>query len=147
MAKEQTALESWKAFLKGIFLSLGCYLLGMAVLALLLVKGSLPENSAFGVITVWCGVSASIGSVFVKHRVFLKPIFSTMLFAVLFIGILFAIGSICWQEGIAWTGKGSILAGSALTGSILSVFVTGRKKSRKRKKGNRDISQKLKKLR
>ena len=57
--RKQTALR--QAFLQGGLTALSLYLLGHLLLALLLVKGVLPETAAFHALAVLCAVSALAG--------------------------------------------------------------------------------------
>ena len=54
MGKKKTTAAIWTVFLRGSMLSLGIYFAGILLLALLLVKGAIPESGAFPVTAVLC---------------------------------------------------------------------------------------------
>lgn len=55
--------------LQGVLVSLAIYLLAAVVLALLAVKGVMPEESLFPVLAVCCGVCALAGGMTCARRV------------------------------------------------------------------------------
>lgn len=57
MGKKKTTAAIWTVFLRGSMLSLGIYFAGILLLALLLVKGAIPESGAFPVTAVLCFLS------------------------------------------------------------------------------------------
>ena len=49
---------AWQGVLRGVLMALGLYLVGTALLALLIVKGAVPEGLMFPVTAVLCVLSA-----------------------------------------------------------------------------------------
>ena len=55
MGKKKAATSAvWMVFLQGTLLALGVYLAGILLLALLMVKGSAPENTALPLTAALC---------------------------------------------------------------------------------------------
>ena len=51
----------WKGVARGVLAALALYLCGTALLALLMVKGAVPERAGFPVLMVLCVASALCG--------------------------------------------------------------------------------------
>ena len=95
--------------LQGVLVSLGIYLLAAVVLALLAVKGAVPEGSLFPVLAVCCGVCALAGGMTCARRVPWGVLPGAMAAAAGFAAVLAAVGLLCWTDGVTWTGRGGIL--------------------------------------
>lgn len=136
MGKGKKQSPNGLVFLKGLFLSLGIYLLGLLLVTLLVVKGALTEGGMFPAVAALCLLAALTGGTLCARRPVWGPLPSAMMCAVLFAGILAAAGILCWEEGIAWTGHGGILVLCALAGGLLAgVLGGGRRKKKKRRAG------------
>ena len=121
-------------FLKGLLLSFGIYLLGQLLVTLLVVKGALREEGMFPAVAALCLLSALAGGFLCARRPVWGPLPSAMMCAVLFAGILAAMGILCWGEGITWLGQGGILILCALAGGLLAgLSGRGHRKKKRRK--------------
>lgn len=123
--KQQTAV--WMVFLQGLLAALGIYLGGQLLLALLLVKGTLPEGGAFPAVAVLCGLSVACGGLLTVRRSPWGTLPAGLLTAGLFAGVLLVVGLSCW-ESITWLGRGGILLLCALAGGALAGLLGGRRK-------------------
>ena len=133
MGKKKTTAAIWTVFLRGSMLSLGIYFAGILLLALLLVKGAIPESGAFPVPAVLCFLSAMSGGLLTARQSPWGTLPSALLNTLVFAGILIAAGAICWQ-GITWYGHGSILLLCALAGGVVAGILGGRRSHRRKRK-------------
>ena len=122
---------AWQGVLRGVLMALGLYLVGTALLALLIVKGAVPEGVMFPVTAVLCALSVLCGGLLAGPM--LPPLPGAMAVAACFGGVLLAVGAACWQ-GVTWTGHGGVLLACALGGGLLSGIVTGSRRGRRRKR-------------
>lgn len=129
--KQQTAV--WMVFLQGLLAALGIYLGGQLLLALLLVKGTLPERGAFPAVAVLCGLSVACGGLLTVRRSPWGTLPAGLLTAGLFAGVLLVVGLSCW-ESITWLGRGGILLLCALAGGALAGLLGCRRKRGGRRK-------------
>ena len=121
---------AWQGVLRGVLAALGVYLIGTALLALVIVKGGVPESVMFPVTAVLCVLAVLCGGLMAGPM--LPPLPGAMAVAACFDGVLLAVGSACWQ-GVTWTGHGGILLACALGGGVLSGLLAGRRRGRRRK--------------
>lgn len=121
---------AWQGVLRGVLMALGLYLVGTALLALLIVKGAVPEGLMFPVTAVLCVLSALCGGLLAGPM--LPPLPGAMAVAACFGGVLLAVGAACWQ-GVTWTGHGGALLACALGGGLLSGILAGSCRGRRRK--------------
>jgi len=131
--KQQTAV--WMVFLQGLLAALGIYLAGQLLLALLLVKGTLPEGAAFPAVAALCAAAVACGGLLTVRRSPWGTLPAGLLTAGLFAGVLLVVGLSCW-ESVTWMGHGGILLLCALAGGLLAGLLGGRRKrggKRKRK--------------
>lgn len=134
MGKGKKQSPNGLVFLKGVILSLGIYLLGQLLATLLVVKGALAEEGMFPAVAALCVLSSLAGGILCARRPVWGPLPSAMMCAVLFAGILAAVGILCWEEGITWSGHGGILVLCALTGGLLAGLLGGGRRKKKRRK-------------
>lgn len=117
MAKGRKKLAAWQGYLAGELLSLGVYLAGLLLLALLLVKGTLPEGGRFPAVAVLCALAALSGGALTvrltRQRAGGVLTAAVFLFALLLAGLGF------WEE-ISWMGHGGILLLCGLAGGVLA---------------------------
>lgn len=132
MGKKKPAAAVWVVLLQGSLLSLGIYLAGMMLLALLLIQGAVPESSAFPVTAALCLLAALGGGFLTSRRTPWGTLPSALLNTLLFAAVLVAVGAACWR-GISWAGQGGILLLCALAGGLLAGVLGGRRRRRKRK--------------
>lgn len=102
--------------LQGVLVSLAIYLLAAVVLALLAVKGVMPEESLFPVLAVCCGVCALAGGMTCARRVPWGVLPGADGCCCGFAAVLAAVGLLCWTDGVTWTGRGGILLACVLGG-------------------------------
>lgn len=136
MGKGKKQSPSGLVFFEGLCLSFGIYLLGQLLVTLLVLKGALAEAGVFPAVAALCLLAALAGGFLCARRPMWGPLPSAMICAALFAGILAAVGILCWEKGIDWTGHGGILMLCALGGGLLSgVLGSGQRKKKKRKVG------------
>lgn len=131
--QKQRQAAPWMAFLKGGALALGVYLAGLLFLALLLVRGTLPEGSAFPVVAALCVLAVFCGGLTAARQSPWGTLSAGLLCAALFAAVLAAVGTAFWQ-GITWTGHGGALLLCALAGGVLAGLLGGRRKKRRKRK-------------
>ena len=120
----------WRGVLWGVLAAFGLYLIGTALLALLIVKGAVPEGVMFPVTAVLCVVSVLCGGLLAGPM--LPPLPGAMAVAACFGGVLLAVGAACWQ-GVTWAGHGGVLLACTLGGGLLSGVLAGSRRGRRRK--------------
>ena len=120
----------WRGVLRGVLAAFGLYLIGTALLALLIVKGVVPEGVMFPVTAVLCVVSVLCGGLLAGPM--LPPLPGAMAVAACFGGVLLAVGAACWQ-GVTWAGHGGVLLACTLGGGLLSGVLAGSRRGRRRK--------------
>ena len=121
----------WRGVLRGTLAAIVLYLIGTALLALLIVNGTVPEAMMFPVTAVLCVLSALCGGLLAGPM--LPPLPGAMAVAACFDGVLLAVGAACWQ-GVTWMGHGGILLLSVLGGGLLSGILAGSRRGRRRKR-------------
>ena len=121
----------WRGVLRGTLAAIVLYLIGTALLALLIVNGAVPEAMMFPVTAVLCVLSALCGGLLAGPM--LPPLPGAMAVVACFDGVLLAVGAACWQ-GVTWMGHGGILLLSVLGGGLLSGILAGSRRGRRRKR-------------
>lgn len=129
MAKGRKKLAVWQGFLAGVLLSLGTYLLGLLCLALLLVKGVLPEGGSFPMVAVLSVLAALAGGMLTVRLTRRRA--GGVLTAALFLSVLLLAGLGFWEE-IAWLGQGGILLLCGLAGGLLAGAAAPQKRRRRK---------------
>lgn len=129
--RQQTAL--WRVFLQGVLLALGIYLLGQFLVALLMVKGALPESGGFPAVAVLCVLAVVCGGMATARRAPWGALPAALLTAGLFAAVLILVGLSSW-ESIHWLGHGGILLLCALAGGGLAGLLGGHRRGRKARK-------------
>ena len=135
MGKGKKQSPDGLVFLKGLLLSFGVYLLGQMLITLLVVKGVLGEEGMFPAVAALCLLAALAGGFLCARQPVWGPLPSALLCTVLFAGVLSAVGILCWEEGVAWTGHGGILVLCTLAGGLLAGVLGGGQKKKKKRKG------------
>lgn len=123
----------WTSFVKGGALALGVYLAGLLLLALLLIKGTLPEGSAFPAVAGLCVLAVFCGGVVSARQSPWGTLPAALACAALFAVALAGVGTAFWQ-GITWTGRGGVLLLCVLAGGVLAGLLGGRKKRKRKRK-------------
>lgn len=134
MSKGKKQSPNGLVFLKGLFLSMGIYLLGQLLVTLLVVRGILEEAGMFPAIAVLCLLASLTGGFFCAKRPVWGALPSAVLCAVLFAAVLAAVGILSWEEGISWMGHGGILMLCALAGGLLGGLLGSGCKRKKHRK-------------
>ena len=130
MAKGKRA--AWAPLPQGIGLALGAYLLAQPLLALLVVKGVLPEVRAFPAVAAACALATLAGALYCAARCPWGTLVSGLGCGAGVAAVLAVLGLLCWQE-VAWTGRGGVVLLCALGAGALGGLL-GRKGGRRTKK-------------
>ena len=117
--------------LRGAAVSLAVYLAGVLLLALLVVKGIVPQEAAFPVIAALCVLGALSGGLTAARRTPWGPLPSALANTGLFVLALLAVGLGCWQERIG--APGGMLLLCALGGGTAAGLL-GARQGRRRKR-------------
>lgn len=128
MAKGRKKLAVWQGFLAGGALSLGVYLLGLLVLTLLMVRGTLSEGGSFPVVAALCVLACLAGGLLTVRLTRRRA--GGVLTAAAFLVVLLLAGLGFWEE-ISWLGRGGVLLLCGLAGGLLA-GIAGPKKRRRR---------------
>lgn len=135
MAKKQTA--TWVVFVRGLALSLGVYLLAVVLLALLLVKGVLPENGGRTAVAAAALLASLSGSLIGARGTPWGRLPGAVLSAAAFAAVLITVGYLGWESGVVWTGEGSVILLCVLAGGVLAGVTGGKRGRRLKRKGAR----------
>ena len=133
MAKGKRA--AWVPLPQGVGLALGIDLLAQPLLALLAVKGVLPEERTFPAVAAVCALAALAGGLYCAARCPLGTLISGLACGAAMAAVLAAAGVLCWQE-VDWTGRGGVVLLCALGGGLLGGLLgrKGGKRTRKRQR-------------
>lgn len=132
MGKKKAAPSAvWLIFAQGTLLALGVYLAGILLLALLMVRGTVPEESALPLTAGLCVLSAAGGGGVTARRS-KAALPSSVGVALCALAVLALISLLCWQ-GPALNGRSGLLALCVLAGGLLG-GAAGRRGSRRRRK-------------
>ena len=108
------------------------YLIGVALLALLVVRGSVPEGVSFPAAGLLGFSAAFMGGVWAAPRTPWATLPSALLVGVCLAGELLLIGVCCWDT-VALVGQGGALLCCVLGGSaVAGLFAGGWKHHRRR---------------
>ena len=118
--------------LQGTAVSVIVYLAGILLLALLVVKGAVPERAAFPAVAVLCLLGTLSGGVVTARRTPWGPLSAALLNTALFAAVLLVVGLACWPDGIG--SRGVILLLCALGGGLAAGLLSGRRGRRRKRK-------------
>lgn len=118
--------------LQGAAVSVIVYLTGILLLALLVVKGAVPERAAFPAVAVLCLLGTLSGGVVTARRTPWGPLSAALLNTALFAAVLLVVGLACWPDGIG--SRGVILLLCALGGGLAAGLLGGRRGRRRKRK-------------
>ena len=118
--------------LQGAAVSVIVYLAGILLLALLVVKGAVPERAAFPAVAVLCLLGTLSGCVVTARRTPWGPLSAALLNTALFAAVLLVVGLACWPDGIG--SRGVILLLCALGGGLAAGLLGGRRGRRRKRK-------------
>lgn len=127
MAKRKA--PGWAGFPEGAVLSLALYIVFQCLLALLTIKGVLPEEVAFrfqvasGVIAACCGGMLAI------RRTGVGTLWAAMGSAAIF-AVMLVLGGLLVCDGVVWSRESIILLVGALAGGFLASLLGGRGKKK-----------------
>lgn len=129
MAKRKA--PGWAGFPEGAALSLALYIAFQCLLALLTIKGVVPEGAAFRFQAGSGAAAACLGGMLaIRHTnagTLLAGLGSAGIFAVILM-----LGGMLACDGVVWSRESAILLASALAGGILAGLLGGgRGKKRK----------------
>ena len=118
--------------LQGAAVSVIVYLAGILLLALLVVKGAVPERAAFPAVAVLCLLGTLSGGVVTARRTPWGPLSAALLNTALFAAVLLVVGLACWPDGIG--SRGVILLLCAVGGGLAAGLLGGRRGRRRKRK-------------
>ena len=118
--------------LQGAAVSVIVYLAGILLLALLVVKGAVPERAAFPAVAVLCLLGTLSGGVVTARRTPWGPLPAALLNTALFAAVLLVVGLACWPDRIG--SRGVILLLCALGGGLAAGLLGGRRGRRRKRK-------------
>ena len=118
--------------LQGAAVSVIVYLAGILLLALLVVKGAVPERAAFPAVAVLCLLGTLSGGVVTARRTPWGPLSAALLNTARFAAVLLVVGVACWPDGIG--SRGVILLLCALGGGLAAGLLSGRRGRRRKRK-------------
>lgn len=131
MGKERKQ-GAWLVFLRGGATALSLYLAGNLILAFVMVKGLLPEQAGFSVLTGLGFAAAAVGGVVAVRQSSWATLPTAMLNAVVIILILILIGVLIWPETF-WNDRSIVSALSILVGGLIAGIWGARKRKGKRR--------------
>ena len=132
MGKKKTPPSPWMGYLQGTLLALGLYFGGLLLLALLVVRGSVPESAAFPATCALCVLGTAAGGWLASRRSGLGSLPASLLAAALFIAVLAGAGLLCYHS-LTWSGRGGGAILCAVSGGVLGGLL-GSRRGRRRKK-------------
>lgn len=125
--------ESAAAFLKGTGMTLLLYILLQMLLALLAVKGALPEKRLFPAQAVTAVLAMLPGGLYAARRSGLGALPAAMLTALSFAILLSLVGLLVY-DGVAQTGQTVVLLLAAAAGGLLAGLLGGGGKKKRKKR-------------
>ena len=132
MAKGKKKPAGWMVVAQGCGVSLGVELCGVLLLALLAVRGYVPESGVLPVAAALCLGSALAGGLWAAPRTPWGTLPSALLTAGSFGGCLLLAGLFGW-DGIRWAGGGGVLLGCVFAGGVLAGLLGGGRRGRRRR--------------
>lgn len=124
---------AWQAPVWGAALAAVVYLGTMALAALILVRGALPQDRAVLLAGACCALAAAAGGMTAVRRGSWPPLWAALAAAGLFALVLTAAGSV-WTalQGESWSWAGLAPVPWALAGGIAGALTGRRRRSRRR---------------
>ena len=129
MAKRK--MPGWAGFLEGAALSLGLYIGFQCLLALLTLKGVIPEEMAFRFQAASGVLAACVGSTLSIRHTEAGLLWAALGSAVIFAATL-TLGGILLCDDLVWSGESLGLLAAVLAGGLLAA-VLSRKRGKKKK--------------
>lgn len=129
MAKRKA--PGWAGFPEGAALSLALYIVFQCLLALLTIKGAVPEEAAFRFQAGSGAVAAFFGGMLaIRHTnagTLLAALGSAAIFA-----LTLMLGGMLACNGVVWSRESAILLAAALAGGILAGLLGGGRGKRRK---------------
>lgn len=119
--------------LKAAGLSLLLFLLSQALLALLAVRGTLPEERTLAAQTVSIALTLLPGGIYAARRSGLGSLPGALVTALCLCAVLALLGILLY-DGFIWCGETGVLLLGAASGGVLAGILGSGGKKRKRKK-------------
>lgn len=136
MAKDKKSVGEWGVFLQGAMLSLGTYVVCMFVLALMLVKGILPQEIEMAIVTGGAFFASMLGGIASSNGSSLGRFPASMISAGVFAIILITVGLIGWRETF-WGGSSAVLLVCVMAGGVVAGLWSARKRKPRKQRGKR----------
>lgn len=135
MAKRK--MPGWAGFPEGAALSLVLYIVFQCLLALLTIKGVVPEGAAFRFQAGSGAAAACAGGALAIRRTDVGTLLAALGSAAIFAAVL-ALGGMLACDGVVWSRESLILLAAALAGGALAGVLGGRR-GKKRKQRSAPI--------
>lgn len=130
MAKRK--LPGWAGFLEGAALALALYVAFQCMLALLTLKGAVPEGAAFRFQAGSGVLAACAGGMLAMRRTEAGALWAALGAAAIF-AVLLLLGGLLLCDGVIWSTESLILLAAALAGGMLAILL-GRRRGKKKRK-------------
>jgi len=135
MSKKKSSKAPWLSLLEAVGITLGVYVLLQLLLALLMVKGILPQEHTVVSLVAACGIASLLGGVFAVRKVMLSSALTRgILNSACFCAVLALLGIGIYGR-LMIQGSGGLLLVTALLGGLVAGLLgnrKGKKKSRRR---------------
>lgn len=129
MAKRKA--PGWAGFPEGAALSLALYIVFQCLLALLTIKGVLPEGAAFRFQAGSGAAAACCGGILAIRRTSAGTLWAALGSAAIF-AVVLVLGGMLVCDGVVWSRESVILLAAVLAGGILAGLL-GSRRGKKRK--------------
>lgn len=133
MGKGKKAAAPWLVVLQSVGSALAMYLVGVALLAGLMVRGSVPQSAAWPVMAVLCLGAAFAGGMVSARRLPWGTLPSALLAAGCF-GAVLALAGLGGWDTLTLMGRGGGLLLCTVVGGVLAGLLGGRRKVRRKRK-------------
>lgn len=130
--RQQKTGSEWKHLLKGNGITIGIYLIGVALVSWFMLNGFIQESYTSSMIALLSAVAAFCGGLLWIRKTNLAPLAAMLLAAALFVIELFAIGGCIGGGYSGWTIRCWAVLLCIFLGNILA-GVFGKKRSHRRK--------------
>lgn len=123
----------WSKLGTGAVVSVGVYLLGILLIALLMVKGIVAPEKANVILAAWVMVAAFCGSLPVLKIKAAPPLLACLAQSVVFVVLILTASYLFW-EGPVWSRTNVALLLCALVGGLVPGILWGRGGWKKKKR-------------
>ncbi len=129
MAKRKA--PGWAGFPEGAALSLALYIVFQCLLALLTIKGVVPEGAAFRFQAGSGAVAACCGGTLAIRRTDAGTLWAALGSAAIF-AVVLVLGGMLVCDGVVWSRESLILLAAALAGGVLAGLLGSRRGKRRK---------------